>query len=72
MNVLGWILPPLGVDSADVRLSLTSSSNIPFYAQLKGFVPYLSPVSVNILLRLALVQWCCRVVPVSSNSQLCM
>ena len=28
---------------------------IPFYAQLKGFVPYLSPLSVGILLRLALV-----------------
>ena len=55
MNVLGWILPPLGVDSADVCLSLTCSSNIPFYAQLKGFEPYLSPVSVGILLRLALV-----------------
>ena len=26
MNVLGWILHPLGVDSADVHLSLTCSS----------------------------------------------
>ena len=58
---VGFYIPPLGVDSADVRLSLTRSSNIPFYAQLKGFVPYLSPVSVGILLEIGIADgavWC--------------
>jgi len=54
MNVLCWILPPLGVDSADVHLSLTCSSKT-LYAHLKGFFPYLLLVSVSILSRLALV-----------------